>query len=221
MSITVKGILSFPNLFEPKSINNGAPKYTCSIVIKKSDPQVQTIKSAIDRAINDGFPSGFPAKGKLCLKKGDEECPEDQKMHDYVIVSCAAGEAYKPAIVDLDRKPIVDRSKVYAGLVCWFAINVYPYKMDMSKGIACGLNGVMVTEELGELGRLDSRPSVDKMFAAVGDVVVPSAPKPSVYMMTPKANGLTRDAYKAAGWSDEQLIQHGFMLPPGGIELSF
>lgn len=30
--------------------------------------------------------------------------------------------------------------------------------------------------------------------------------------MTPKANGLTYEAYKTAGWTDEQLIQNGMML---------
>jgi hypothetical protein len=39
--------------------------------------------------------------------------------------------------------------------------------------------------------------------------------------MTDKANGLTREQYHAAGWSDEQLVQHGIMLPPGGVAPSF
>lgn len=46
------------------------------------------------------------------------------------------------------------------------------------------------------------------------------APAPAPYtpilqppkVMTPKANGITYEAYKQAGWSDEQLIQNGMMM---------
>lgn len=31
--------------------------------------------------------------------------------------------------------------------------------------------------------------------------------------MTPAANGVTYDAYKAAGWTDAQLLEHGLMEP--------
>jgi hypothetical protein len=49
----------------------------------------------------------------------------------------------------------------------------------------------------------------------------PAAPSAPKYQMTDKANGLTREQYHAAGWSDEQLVQHGIMLPPGGVAPSF
>lgn len=39
------------------------------------------------------------------------------------------------------------------------------------------------------------------------------APVAPVRTMTAQANGLTYEQYKASGWSDEQLIQHGYMLP--------
>ena len=48
--------LSYANVWEPKSINGGDPKYSCSIIIPKSDKEtVDAINAAIDCAIKEGM----------------------------------------------------------------------------------------------------------------------------------------------------------------------
>jgi len=42
---------------------------------------------------------------------------------------------------------------------------------------------------------------------------VPAAPVAPQRVMLPAANGATYDAMRAAGWSDELLVQHGMMAP--------
>ena len=42
---------------------------------------------------------------------------------------------------------------------------------------------------------------------------VPAPPAAPVKRMLPSANGVTYEAYKAAGWTDQQLIDAGLMLP--------
>lgn len=49
----------------------------------------------------------------------------------------------------------------------------------------------------------------------------PAAPPTAQFVMTPAANGVTRESYHEAGWTDEQLISNGLMLPPGGASPSF
>jgi hypothetical protein len=54
-------------------------------------------------------------------------------------------------------------------------------------------------------------------FPAQPSANVAQAPAPytailNPRVMTPKANGLTYEQYKTAGWSDEQLIQNGMMI---------
>lgn len=39
--------------------------------------------------------------------------------------------------------------------------------------------------------------------------------------MTAKAQGISRDEYLASGWTDALLVEHGYMLPPGGVTPSF
>ena len=53
--ITGEARLSYANLWEPKSINGGAPKYSVSIIIPKSDTRtVAKIKAAIETAYREG-----------------------------------------------------------------------------------------------------------------------------------------------------------------------
>ena len=46
------------------------------------------------------------------------------------------------------------------------------------------------------------------------------APPPAIHTMTPDATG-SYEQMVAAGWTDETLIQHGMMVPPGGVIPSF
>ena len=75
--------LSYANVWEPKSINGSDPKYSCSIIIPKSDKEtVDAINAAIDCAIKEGagkFGGKTPPKGalKLPLRDGDVDRPDD------------------------------------------------------------------------------------------------------------------------------------------------
>ena len=52
---------SYANVWEPKSINGGTPKYSVSLIIPKSDTKtVAKIKAAIEAAYQEG-------QAKLCL----------------------------------------------------------------------------------------------------------------------------------------------------------
>ena len=47
--------LSYANVWDPKSINGGAPKYSVSLIIPKSDTKtIEKIKNAIQAAYEEG-----------------------------------------------------------------------------------------------------------------------------------------------------------------------
>lgn len=49
---------SYANVWEPKSINGGKPKYSVSLIIPKSDKAtVNRVKEAIQAAYEEGSPS--------------------------------------------------------------------------------------------------------------------------------------------------------------------
>jgi hypothetical protein len=229
MQFKVKGILSYPHLFTPRSVNPGDdPKFSASILVRKDDPQVQQIQQVIDTDKANGWPNGFPANGKQFMKDGAVQYPDRPEMHSYMIISANSKADSNPRTVDMQMNPVMNQADAYAGAVVWAALNSFVYNQPVNKGVGCGLNGIMLTGEEGELGRLDGKPTVEGMFGDVAQggggapqapaAAAPSAPK---YQMTDKANGLTREQYHEAGWSDEQLVQHGIMLPPGGVAPSF
>jgi hypothetical protein len=232
----IKGILSFPHLFTARAVDaNSAPKYSTTILIAASDPQVNEIRAEINKVQAAGFPGGFPTNGKICLA-------DDADHPGYLKINCSSSAENKPAVVDMSRQPVIDPAQVFAGAVAYVNVNFFSYNKPMNKGVAGGLNGVMITGEMGPFGRLDNKPTVDQMFSGIaasqvsmdGKIfqapvpvapptppVAPAAPPagPPAYVMTPAADGLTRDQYIAAGWTDDLLIQHGKMLPPGGAKL--
>ena len=83
--------LSYANVWEPKSINGGDPKYSCSIIIPKSDIEtVNAINAAIECAMKEGigkFGGKIPPKGalKLPLRDGDTERDDDNYAGCYFI----------------------------------------------------------------------------------------------------------------------------------------
>lgn len=231
MQFKIKGVISYPHLFQARSVNPGDdPKYSCSVLLHKTDPQVAQVQAIIDTEKANGWPSGFPPKGKIFMKDCAIEFPNEPKVKDYMIVQGNAKIDSKPAVVDANLQPVLDPSQACAGSVAWVAFNTFTYDHAVNKGVGAGLNAVMLTDEMGALGRLDGRPSVESLFGDVVGGAVPApmaapapapiaaapapAPAPAVpqYTMTAAANGLTREAYHASGWTDLQLIQAGLMV---------
>lgn len=80
-----------------------------------------------------------------------------------------------PAVVDQNRQPILDASKIYAGCWCRFAVNVFAWDNASGAGLSFGLEAVQL---IREDERLDSsRKPVDELFDAVdtGDDGAPFA----------------------------------------------
>lgn len=260
---TIKGILSFPTLFQPKPVKDaqgnptGDAKFSATLLLPPTDPQLAALQAEVEQAKANTFPSGFPAKGDLCLVPYDTKYAGkdyyDPRFTGWYVFSCTAKADDKPAVVDMQHQPIVDSSVVCSGAVVWLNAGISGYTKGTG-GVGGWLNGIMATGELSEYGRLDGKPSVDQMFAGVGDApaaapqapvtpapqapvaatpppTAPAAPTPPVppaappaapqYQMTAAANGATREQMHAAGWTDETLIAHGMMLPPGGVQPSF
>ena len=78
---------SYVNAWEPKSINGGAPKYSVSLIIPKSDTKtLEKIRAAIQAAYEEGQSKlkgngrSVPALSalKTPLRDGDAERPDDE-----------------------------------------------------------------------------------------------------------------------------------------------
>ena len=150
---------SYANVWQPKSINGGTPKYSVSLIIPKSDTvTVNKIKSAIQAAYEEGE-SKLKGNGKSVpslkaiktpLRDGDLERPDDDAYKNSYFVN--ANSTTAPGIVDADRQPIIDTSEVYSGVYGRASINFYAFNSNGNKGIACGLNNLQKISDGEPLG---------------------------------------------------------------------
>lgn len=108
---------SYANVWEPKSINGDAAKYSVSLIIPKSDTKtVAKIKAAIEAAYQEGQAKlkgngrSVPplAAIKNPLRDGDVERPDDPAYAGAYFVN--ANSATAPGIVDADRNPVLTRA---------------------------------------------------------------------------------------------------------------
>ena len=150
---------SYANVWDPKSINGGAHKYSVSLIIPKSDTQtLEKIKAAIQAAYEEGQ-SKLKGNGKSVpaldliktpLRDGDRERPDDPTYAGCYFIN--ANSATAPGIVDADRQPILERSEVYSGVYGRASINLYAFNSNGNKGIACGLNNLQKISDGEPLG---------------------------------------------------------------------
>ncbi len=157
---------SYANVWEPKAINGGTPKYSVSLIIKKTDPCVEKIRAAIQAAYDEGQTK---LKGnsrtvpplaalKTPLRDGDLERPDDPAYAGAYFIN--ANNQTAPGIVDADRQPILERREVYSGVYGRASINFYAFNSSGNKGIACSLNNLQKIRDGEPLGG-HSRPEDD------------------------------------------------------------
>lgn len=146
---------SYANIWEAKSINGGAPKFSVSLIIPKSDTRtVEKIKVAIEAAYKEGESKlkgngrSVPALSaiKNPLRDGDTERPDDEAYANSYFIN--ANSATAPGIVDANCNPILERSEVYGRA----SISFYAFNSNGNKGIACGLNNLQKIRDGEPLG---------------------------------------------------------------------
>ena len=164
---------SYANVWEPKAMEGGKPKFSVSLIIPKSDTvTVGKIKAAIDEAYRDGQSKlkgngkSVPALSSLRtpLRDGDIDRPDDAAYANSYFVN--ANSATAPGIVDAAKNQIIDKSEVYSGCYGRASISFYAYNANGNKGIACGLNNLQKIKDGEPLG---GKASAESDFATEDD----------------------------------------------------
>lgn len=164
---------SYANVWEPKSINGGTPKYSVSLIIPKTETRtLAKIRAAIEAAYKEGE-SKLKGNGKTVptlnaiktpLRDGDAERPDDPAYAGCYFVNANASSA--PGIVDAECNPILTRSEVYSGVYGRASITFYAFNNSGNRGIACGLNNLQKVRDGEPLG---SKASAEDDFAIDDD----------------------------------------------------
>lgn len=152
--VTGKVRFSYANVFTPVDKGDGkTPKYSVSIIIPKSDKEtINKINKAFEEAKANSagyFGGSIPKMLKGGLRDGDAEKEDAAYAGSYFI---NANSVRKPSVVDAEMQPIIDPDEFYSGCYGRAAIEFYPYNMEGSKGIACGLGNLQKLEDGERLG---------------------------------------------------------------------
>lgn len=170
---TPEAILSYPNLYEPRAVNEGdEAKYSCTFIFPKGT-DISVLKDAVvevarrefgdkaDAMLQDGslripFRTDVSAKG---YPEGSVFINCRSKRQPGVVAAYADPATGKPKVID-------DPNVAFPGAIVRGLISCYAYKRP-SKGITFGLEGVQVLRTTGDdVVRLDGRVAAEDAFEA-------------------------------------------------------
>ena len=163
---------SYANVWEPKAMEGGKPKFSVSLIIPKSDSvTVGKIRSAIEEAYRDGQ-SKLKGNGKSVpalstlrtpLRDGDLERPDDPAYANAYFVN--ANSASAPGVVDANRNEILDKSQVYSGCYGRASISFYAFTVVLpADSTICRRSGTENLWAARPVPRATLLPSLMKTF---------------------------------------------------------
>lgn len=150
---------SYCNLFEPRAINGGKPKYSVSLIIPKSDKEtIARIRNAMHAAYENGKDKLKNSGGVVPefkdisnpLRDGDLEKPGDPAYANAYFLN--AKSDYRPSICDANREEVTDPYKIYSGVYGRAQISFFCYSVSGNRGIACGLSKLQFLRDGEPLG---------------------------------------------------------------------
>lgn len=151
--------LSYANIWQPKSIKDGTPKYSTSVLIPKNDAAtISRIKSAIEAAYREGEnklrgnAKNVPplAAIKTPLRDGDIERPDDDAYKGCWFLN--ANSTTAPGVVNLARETITDTSQIYSGVFARVSLAFFAYSANGNRGVAAGLQHIQKVRDGEPLG---------------------------------------------------------------------
>ena len=165
---------SYLTVNEPKApIGGGAPKYSASLIIPKSDTAtIEKIEAAMRAAYDEGL-ARLQGTGKVApdydslkkpLRDGDKERKGDPVYQNSWFINANSGT--KPGCVDADCQPILDPSELYSGIIGRASITFFAFNSNGNRGIACGLNNIQKLKDGTPLG---GRSRAEDDFAGLND----------------------------------------------------
>jgi len=165
----VKGILSYPHLFEKHSMMDsagnpsGTPAYACSVVFSKSDTKtLEALKAAVKVAVQKGKEKFGWTDANVQNKKfnnpihdGDED-KLDSKDYETMYkgkyyINCR-NTRDEPQVVDINRNPIQEERDIYAGCLVRVSVSAFPFEKNGNRGISLGLHNVQKLADGEHLG---------------------------------------------------------------------
>lgn len=150
MQIKLQNVrLSFPNLFKPKAINDGEPKYGAAFLLNKKDDaaQIDLVRTTMRKIAGEKF------GGEAKIPKGIKACLHDGSEKDYdgygdEVMFISASSSQRPTVVDRNRTPLTaDDGRPYAGCYVNAVIRLWVQDNQFGKRVNAQLQGVQFVRD--------------------------------------------------------------------------
>lgn len=158
--VTGKVRLSYAKIMRPaKNDMNGKSEYSTVVLVPKTDTDtINGLKAAAKAAIDKKF-GGTPPKGlKNPLRDGDTATKEDgssmgAEYKGHLFFNCKTdADRNKPSVIDSNNRELIDPDAVVSGDYVRLSVNAYAYDAAGNKGVAFGLNNVLLVAKGEQLG---------------------------------------------------------------------
>jgi hypothetical protein len=139
--------LSFPDIWAPKAMKGGEPKFGAVFLLQKDDDaeQLKTLKTLITKVGREKFGEKFGAlakKGtiKFALHEGSEK---EYEGYDEEIMYISTSSKKRPTIVDRDRTPLTEADgRPYAGCFVNVVFRIWAQDNEFGKRVNAQLQGI-------------------------------------------------------------------------------
>lgn len=169
---------------------NAQPKYSCTILIPKSDLATKAdMDAAIEAAAAEATKTkwgGFcPPVIKPIIHDGDgvrqDGTPYGAECKGHWVLTASSNN--KPQVVDISNiNSELAPQDIYSGMYARVTVRFFGFLNSGNKGVGCGLRNVMKTRE-GEA--LSGGASAASDFAGIGQSVVPQSYTPGIGSAVP------------------------------------
>ena len=189
--VTAPFRLAFPEVFEAKaSTEGGRPKYSITMIFPTNGQKlipslpgegIMDLRKLLFEAVKEkwgedkakwppslralDFKNYVSATGKDGWPIRDGNTVEWDGFSEGLFAR--ASSQFQPGLVDNKLQPILDRSRVFGGLICRAQINAYAFDTNGNRGVTFGLNNLQVLKDDGVI--FGGREAADKVFGSFAD----------------------------------------------------
>lgn len=147
--------LSFENIFVPQKNDGGNDVYGATLLFTPF-ADFTPLNDEYNRIAMSKFPENFNNQNGQFYGLHSPFHYQDEKAMKYGgytpgLVYFTASSTFKPSVVDIRLNPIVDPSKVYAGVWAIGTVRGYDYS-NKKKGVGFGLQSLMIIGDDTKLG---------------------------------------------------------------------
>lgn len=139
--------LSYAKIHTPEVDDAGKTKYSCALIIDKSDKAsmdaINGILKEMEADVKAANKGKLPPRWKSPIRDGDEEKPDDEVYAGKIWLNCSSKN--KPSLfkkVSGEVVPIDSEDEMYSGCYVKAKINFFTFDVDGNKGIGVGLLGL-------------------------------------------------------------------------------